>query len=168
MSPDAGTGDNSIHNLVVLSRRQAVQHRGDAPYVVISIRSPGDSIPKLRVDPFRIARINLALHDTLPEWEARSHQPVPVMTIGDAQRIARFIAHYWERCRIVVHCRLGVSRSAGIAAGVLDALSSDANPYENAPYEPNRHFRQLIRGALAPYVTAGRLQLGAPETSVTD
>jgi predicted protein tyrosine phosphatase len=159
MSPDAGNGGNSIHKLVVLSRRQAIHHRGDAPYVVISIRTPGESIPKLRVDPFRIARINLAIYDTLPEWEALSYQPVPVMTIGDAQRIARFVAHYWARCRIVVHCRLGVSRSAGIAAGVLDALSSDANPYEQAPYEPNPHFRQLMREALAPHVTAGGLRL---------
>jgi len=159
MSPDAGSCGSSNDKLVVLSRRQAIHHSGDTPYVVISIRSPGESIPKLRADPFRIARINLAIHDTLPEWEAVSYQPVPVMTIGDAQRIARFVAHHWERCKIVVHCRLGVSRSAGIAAGVLDALSSDANPYEQSPYEPNPHFRRLMREALAPYVMAGDLRL---------
>jgi predicted protein tyrosine phosphatase len=168
MSPDAGSGAKSIHKLVVLSRLQAIRHRGDAPYVVISIRSPGESIPKLQIDPFRIARINLAIYDTLPEWEALSREPVPAMTMGDAQRIARFIAHYWGRCRVVVHCRLGVSRSAGVAAGILDALSLDATLYERAPYEPNPHFRHLIREALTPYVTSGSVRLPEQDPTLPD
>ena len=159
MIPDAGSGAQSMQELVVLSRLQIIRYRGDAPYVVVSIRSPGESIPKLQADLFRVTRINLAIYDTLPEWEALSYGPVPAMTMGDAQRIARFIAAHWGVCRIVVHCRLGISRSAGVAAGVLDALSLDATLYDGAPYEPNRHFRQWIREALAPHVMSGRLRL---------
>jgi hypothetical protein len=78
MPSDADNGSEShLNKLTVLSRLQAIRHCGDTPYVVISIRSPGDSIPKLQADPFRIARINLAIYDTTPEWEAASREPVP-------------------------------------------------------------------------------------------
>jgi predicted protein tyrosine phosphatase len=158
--PEGNRSKSILNDLIVLSRRQAVQYRGDAPYVVVSIRSPGDSIPRLQVDPYRIARINLAIHDTTPEWEAISHDPVPTMTIRDAERIATFVLRNWSRCRIVVHCRLGVSRSAGIVAGILDAFSLDATPFERTPYEPNQHFREMVRNALTPYVASPKQAFG--------
>jgi predicted protein tyrosine phosphatase len=147
-------GESTLDKLAVLSRRQAVRYRGDVPYVVVSIRSPSESIPKLQADPLRAARINLAIYDTTPEWEAVSSEPVAVMTIDNAQRIARFVARYWGRYKIVVHCRLGVSRSAGIAAGILDVLSHDVNRYERPPYEPNLHCRHLVRRALAQHIAS--------------
>jgi predicted protein tyrosine phosphatase len=140
--------DSIVGKIIVLSQRQVCGYHGDAPYVVISIRSPGRSIPKLRFDPLRRARINFALHDTIPEWEALSSEPVAVMTRQNAQRIAQFVAQHWEFCDIVVHCKLGVSRSAGVAAGILDAYLLDASPYKHEPYEPNPHFRRMVREQL--------------------
>jgi predicted protein tyrosine phosphatase len=135
--------------LTALSRFQATRYCGNAPYIVISIRSPGDPIPKLKSDPFRISRINLAIYDTTPEWEALSSNPVAAMTTDNAHRLAGFVTRHWQRCDIVVHCKFGVSRSAGVAAGILDALSLDARPYEVEPYEPNPHVRRLVRESLA-------------------
>jgi predicted protein tyrosine phosphatase len=140
--------DLRMSRLLVLSRLEASRYRGDAPYVVISIRSPGKAIPKLRPDRFRMARINLAIYDTTPEWEALSSEPVAAMTTANAERIAAFVARYWGLCDIVIHCKFGVSRSAGVAAGILDAFSLDATSYEQAPYEPNRHCRHLVRETL--------------------
>jgi predicted protein tyrosine phosphatase len=148
-----------MSNLIVLSRLEASRYRGNEPYVVISIRSPGDSVPKLLVDPFRIARINLAIYDTTPEWEAVSSTPVAAMTTANAERIAAFVARYWGHCLIVVQCKFGISRSAGIVAGILDAVSLDASVYERAPYEPNLHCRHLVRKALALHVASGSLAL---------
>src|ERR1022692_4512732 len=108
--------------IIVLSRLAAIRFRHNAPYVVVSIRSPHDSIPKLRFDQHRIARINLAFHDTTPEWEERSLEPLAPMSQADAKRIASFAAVHWGRCDIVIHCVAGISRSAGAAAGILDAF----------------------------------------------
>jgi predicted protein tyrosine phosphatase len=145
--------------LTVFSRVQATKYRGDAPYIVISIRSPGESIPKLKPDPFRIARINLAIYDTTPEWEALSSSPVAAMTIENAHRLGRFVMRHWDRCDIVVHCKFGVSRSAGVAAGILDALSLDAKAYEDEPYEPNPHVRRIVRESLAKMSAVERFRV---------
>ena len=141
-----------MFRLIVLSRRQAVRYLGDAPYVVVSIRSPRESIPRLRPDPLRLARINFTIYDTTPEWEELSLDPVAPMTMENARRLARFVMRNWERGDIVVHCKFGVSRSAGVATGILDALLLDATPYESDPYEPNPHIRRLVREALLPRV----------------
>ena len=141
------TAESCVRRLIVLSRPQAIRYRGDAPYVVISIRSPADSIPKLQRDRLRIARINLAIYDTTPEWEALSSNPVEAMTTENAHRLARFVAQHWGRCDIVIHCKFGVSRSAGVAAGIVDALMLDAG------HEPNPHVRRMVRESLASYFT---------------
>jgi predicted protein tyrosine phosphatase len=148
-----------MSRLLVLSRREVTRYRGDAPYVVISIPSPGASVPKLRADPLRIARINLAFYDTTPEWEAGSSTPLATMTTANAERVAAFVARYWGHGTIVVHCKFGVSRSAGVAAGILDAFSLDATRFEQAPYELNPHCRRLVRETLGFYVASGSLTL---------
>jgi predicted protein tyrosine phosphatase len=128
-----------------------MRFRHDTPYVVISIRSPGDSIPKLRFDPFRVARINLAFWDTTPKWEANLDEPVPAMSELDAKRIAKFVASHWGQRHIVIHCVAGISRSAGAAAGILDAFSLDPREFESAPYEPNPHVREMVSRELKPH-----------------
>ena len=150
-------GKSSPSKLTVLSRSEVIKYRGDAPYVVISIRSPGHSIPRLQTDPLRIARMNLAMYDTTPEWEALSSDRVAAMTAEDAQRIARFVIRFWGHCDIVVHCKFGVSRSAGAVAGILDAFSLDASGYEREPYEPNAHVRKMVRAALARHVLGNKV-----------
>jgi predicted protein tyrosine phosphatase len=139
-----------LSRIIVLSRLAAVRFRHNADYVVISIRSPGDAIPKLRFDPHRIARINLAFHDTMPELEERSLGKLAPMSQADAKRLASFAATHWGRSDIVIHCVAGISRSAGAAAGILDALSLDAREFEGAPYDPNPHVRRLVRQELGP------------------
>jgi predicted protein tyrosine phosphatase len=158
MSPRTNTcGESILSRLTVLSRSQATRYRGEVPYVVVSIRSPGHAIARLKTDPLRVARINLAFYDTTPEWEVLCSDPVAAMSAEHAQRLARFIVRYWDRFAIVVHCKFGVSRSAGVVAGILDAFALDASSYESAPYEPNPHVRRMTREALAPYTAAGAL-----------
>ena len=129
-----------------------MRFRHESPYVVISIRSPGDSIPKLRFDPFRVARINLAFYDTTPKWEANLDDPVAAMSEVEAKRIAQFVAAHWGQRHIVIHFVAGISRSAGAAAGILDAFSLDPSEFESAPYEPNPHVREMVYRKLMPHV----------------
>ena len=84
-----------------------------------------------------------------PEWEERSLAPLAPMSQADATRIAAFAAAHWGRCDIVIHCVAGISRSAGAAAGILDAFSLDAREFNGAPYDPNPHVRRLVHQALA-------------------
>jgi predicted protein tyrosine phosphatase len=134
--------------LLVMSRRQALRFRGSAPYVVISIRSPGAPIARLRADPMRVARINLAFYDTTPEFEERCSDPIDTMNHDQAKRIATFVAKHWGSRTILIHCLAGISRSVGVAAGTLDALSLDAAAFEQWPYDPNPHVRKIVRAAL--------------------
>jgi predicted protein tyrosine phosphatase len=120
--------------------------------VVISIRSPGDSLPKLRFDPFRVARINVAFWDTTPKWEANVDNPVPAMSEVEAKRIAKFVASHWGQRHIVIHCVAGISRSAGAAAGILDAFLLDPREFESALYEPNPHVRSMVSQQLMCHI----------------
>lgn len=119
--------------VMAISRAAAGRFHGRRPYVVISIRTPGESIAKLRSDPNRVARINAEFHDTTPEWERANPEPVEGMTERDASKIASFVLTHWRSADIVVHCHQGISRSAGLAAGILDAFSVDANAFEDGP-----------------------------------
>lgn len=145
---------NMQSRIIVLSRLAAIRFQHREPYVVISIRSPGDSIPKLRFDPFRIARINFAFYDTTPEWEVNAEDPVPAMSVPEARRIAAFVIAHWGQRHIVIHCVAGISRSAGAAAGILDALSLDPQEFEGPPYDPNRHVRKIVRQELISHMTS--------------
>ena len=140
-----------------MSRVNATRYRGRDPYIVISIRSPRESVPKLREDPFRVARMNLAFDDWAPEWAAvYGTDDAVCMTEAHASRIAQFVARHLQTAKhCVVHCRHGISRSAGVAAGILEALGdASASAFEVPPYEPNPHVRKLVRDAFRAQITA--------------
>ena len=135
----------SVDEIRVLSRANATRYRGRAPYVVISIRSPGESPPKLRDDPFRVARLNLIFDDWAPSW---GPDEAVLMTEEHASRLAKFVTRHLPSTKhLVVHCRMGISRSAGVAVGILEALGESPNEFTEPPFEPNQHVRQLVRNA---------------------
>ena len=132
--------------IIVLSRLHARGFRGGEPYVVISIRSPGDSALALRPDPLRRARMNLVFIDGAPEWGHEQPKAV-LLTPDQAERIARFLARHSD-VTIVINCGAGISRSAGVAIGIRSALGFDAGEFAEAPYDPNPHVRRLVHDAI--------------------
>ena len=51
--------------------------------------------------------------------------------------------------RLIVHCEFGVSRSAGIAAAILKAISgNDSAIFDDPKYVPNMHCYRLVMDAL--------------------
>lgn len=133
--------------VLVLSRAEAQLFRGQEPYVLISIRSQYEPLLHLRPDVHRLQRINLEFSDTTPEWETLP-SAAKVMTEQQADRIARLIRKHGTKVLIVVHCRHGVSRSAGVAAGVALAFGRDATLFLDKRHDPNPHVTRLVRSAI--------------------
>lgn len=138
--------------MLVLSRLNATRYRGREPYVVISIRSPGESLPKLRDDPFRVARLNLIFDDWAPSW---GPDEAVLMSEEHASRLANFLARHLPSTKhVVVHCQMGISRSAGVAAGILEALGESPSEFTQPPFDPNPHVRQIVRDACRVQIAA--------------
>jgi predicted protein tyrosine phosphatase len=142
--------------LIVLSLHEMRGFRSSEPYVVISIRSPGDRILHLRPDALRLARINLDFWDTTPAWEAQLGMPAEVMTSSQAERIAAFVTKYADRATIVIHCLAGVSRSAGVAAAISAACDGDDAAFLSSRHEPNPHVRDLVMLAMRQHQGVAR------------
>ena len=138
--------------IIVLSRLQVRNFRCREPYVVVSIRSPGDPPVKLKPDAMRKARINLDCIDGAPEWGNEKTDAV-LLSPRQADRIAALVTRYRETCTIVVNCVAGISRSAGVAIGIRTGLGFDAGEFAAAPYDPNPHVKRLVEAAIkAMYV----------------
>ena len=69
--------------------------------------------------------------------------------------------------RLIVHCEFGVSRSAGIAAAVLDALTGDSSViFNDSWYVPNMRCYRLVYNAL--YDEDGNSLIGTMECDFRD
>lgn len=136
-----------------MSRTKAEHYTAKVPYVVISITSPGEKLVHLPDSDRLMGVLRLAFTDI--EHEIAEYPPAQqtylrldkteVFTEAQAQRILDFIKMSPLTQEIVVHCQAGVSRSAGVAVALRDALG-----YRLAlkPCNPNRLVhRKLIRAA---------------------
>lgn len=61
------------------------------------------------------------------------------ITESDAKTIISFVNGHWnENAELVVHCGMGISRSAGVAAAILKAKTGDDTQIMDSPaYRPN-------------------------------
>lgn len=68
------------------------------------------------------------------------------MTVDDANRIAQFVKQVSERVDLlIVHCDVGISRSAGICAAIMKYLIDDDSQIFDDPYfSPNMHCYRLV------------------------
>lgn len=85
--------------------------------VCISIRSPGEPTPQLH--PRFMAVLGLAFaDDQTDEWRERD----VVISVADADRVIAFVeCHRSTARRLVVHCGVGISRSASLARALAHA-----------------------------------------------
>lgn len=107
--------------------------------VIISIRTPGD-------DKAGFDSNNKSIKDILYlEFYDISYNSQDVfkgydpMTDEDAVKIKDFVLKWKDKVDTLwVHCDAGISRSAGIAAGILEALGEDKSYiFDSKMYFPN-------------------------------
>src|SRR5262245_53305541 len=109
-------------NLLVLGRKEVQSVVPAIPYVVVSITDPGRGEAKLADSPLRGEVLRLSFDDIAGSPGAReprhAQQDCPMST-ADADAIVTFIAKTSPEIRLaLIHCEVGVSRSAGVAAAL--------------------------------------------------
>lgn len=145
---------------VVMSRRDAVQYSYITHIeksVIISICDSYDLAPKFkRVNSNGIKDIlSLSFDDVqLPSgaseryiWkkdeglllDTLDNTPYVVISEKDAKDIVSFVKKWYDKVdTIIVHCNAGISRSSGVCAAIMKAMTGDDSQiFESPKYMPN-------------------------------
>ena len=125
---------------IILSRREAEKMIIQAPYIHISLYNPDLKPAILPVNAFRLNVLFQAFDDI--SYEDENYQ---AMTEEQALDIIRFVESYSEQTdTIVVNCEAGISRSAGVMAGLCVIYGvKDTFCYTNGKH-PNVFCKQMI------------------------
>ncbi|MGC4043106.1 MAG: hypothetical protein QM758_04815 [Armatimonas sp.] len=110
----------------VFGRMSVGQIDPSVPHVLVSITDPGAPEAELAPSETRIAVLRLQFWDTDdPDTNLNGG-----ITAAQAKEIVEFIRlHRPNIQRIVCQCEAGVSRSAGVAAGLSYWLNEDDSPF---------------------------------------
>lgn len=144
-------------NITVMSRSRAISYcsqKNALPVIMISISDPYmryNSIPFISHDN-RIADIlKLSFADAdAPGIDVYGREAASsdLMQPEDGQKIKEFLDKH-PGMDVIVHCDAGISRSAGVAAGILKAKTGDDSQIFNSPmYRPNIHCYRITLAAL--------------------
>ena len=129
-------------DVIVLNKAKAQELSYDnfsSDKVIISIKTPEDEQAVFNAENNSIKDIlYLSFYDVSTETQD-IFKGYPAMTDEDALNIKNFVLKWKDRVDIIiVHCDAGVSRSAGVAAGILDGLDQNSSQiFDNNRYLPN-------------------------------
>lgn len=147
-------------NFIVMSRRSAEEYSHRAHMensIIVSISDSYDFFPKFkRMKSNGIKDIlNLSFDDVqLPSgaseryiwkkdegllFDTLDNTPYVVISDEDAKKIVSFIKKWYDKVdTIIVHCNAGISRSSGVCAAIMKAMTGDDSQIFNNPrYLPN-------------------------------
>ena len=121
--------NRKVHYCGMREVRHAAQWllEGKDPYIIISILSPDLEQPTPNVSFTASEYLKDVLHirfhdlDESIEWPPHSDQILEPMSKEQALEIAAFVLEHPET-NILVHCEAGISRSAGVADAIAEAL----------------------------------------------
>lgn len=144
-------------NVYVMSRQNAIRYchqKHDTPVVMVSISDPS---MRYNSAPFQskengikeILRLSFADADK-PGTDVYGHiaDSSDLMQPEDGQKIKKLLDRHVDT-DVIVHCDAGISRSAGVAAGILKGLTNDDSQiFDNPRYYPNRHCYRTTLQAL--------------------
>lgn len=145
---------------VVMSRRDAVQYSYVAHMetsVIISICDSYDLSPKFKrmnsngiKDILRLSFDDVQLPSGASEryiWkkdeglllDTLDNAPYVVISEKDAKDIVSFVKKWYDKVdTIIVHCNAGISRSSGVCAAIMKAMTgNDSQIFESLKYMPN-------------------------------
>ena len=140
--------------IFVLSRKGAEERiYGDWDYV-ISITDKLSPPANIRANHL----LRLTFDDVLKYTRFGNWDLVP-MSEYDAERVAKFAKSIPQGATLYVHCEMGISRSAGVAAAIALYFNGHDQQFWGAPYRPNRTCYNLVLNKLKgvvwkPYGTA--------------
>lgn len=138
-----------MKTLIVKNRKQ-IETGNDIQdkHIIISIYTPGDSIPVPAHNENTEAMFSLPFHDLDGELSIATSLALGPITLFDdemAKQIMGFVNCFNEIDTILVHCDAGQSRSAGVAAAIAKFFNGDDNEffsgggmYGTPRYTPNR------------------------------
>lgn len=139
--------DELMKRILVGSIQQARGYR-PAPgerYAVISFVDVTAPTPSLKRYHGCVGRLVVRADDVL-----RDHEDDCVGLVhGDALRVALFCLKWKDAIdTLVVHCRMGMSRSPGAAEAIAEVLGIEDVEFLNQNVIANRHVREAIIGAI--------------------
>jgi predicted protein tyrosine phosphatase len=127
---------------VFITNRAAIETmQTSVPHAVISIASEGDPVARLPHDSNRKAALFVTFGDvSLAEW--RVDRPI-------VKKQARLIWQFFEETRpfiqlLVVQCEAGLSRSAAVAAALLEGSGLDSKYCYQYPRHPNPYVKMVM------------------------
>lgn len=137
----------------VLSHHEAEQGHDlfSEPHVLISITDPGCPPANLPHSDKRRDLLRLCFEDA-----GNPHASTAPFDEFHAARVAEFVLRQPGHLRLVVHCFAGMSRSAGMVAGIAEA-SGDHRVVRDCHkrYMPNQHVQRLTLSAMLAYPPQG-------------
>jgi predicted protein tyrosine phosphatase len=123
--------------------------RGRPTAAIVSITDPGQPDAKLKFGWG--ATLRLAFHDSDPVTFPLANQDMTSMSEDQGKQVAQFMASMPLAVRsVIVHCRSGISRSAGIAKAIAEAHGLAFDP---GYFEFNRHVYGITKEKLQPKAT---------------
>lgn len=130
--------------VIFIGQARAEQMRPPRASALVSITDPGRAVAVLRAGWDDVLR--LSFHDHDPVDFPREEEDLVAITDQQALNVARFVRTSAARARLIaVHCRYGVSRSAGVAKAVAEHLGV---PFPSDYTEHNAFVYRAVRWAL--------------------
>ncbi len=146
-----------FHNTFVMSQKEAIkwsEQQHNYPSVIISINNSFEMDIKFKKTVYnKIADVlTLSFDDVFKSeliqdekyphiWLDRYGRAVSPINQKDCEKIHDFVIKYFKSTDyydLIVHCEMGISRSAGVMGAILKALFNDDTPiFNNRKYRPN-------------------------------
>ena len=132
----------------VYSRQKAKResYRINESTLIISIADPGLA-PNVFARNSNIIGLCRLQFDDVTEENARPEDVL--MSDSDAAKIKDYVLRYKDRVEcIIVHCEVGVSRSAGVMAAIQKYLTGDdSDIFNNGAFSPNMYCYRMMLDA---------------------
>lgn len=135
-------------NFFVYSRQKAKResYRLNEPTLIISITNPilGPNVFSRNSNIIGLCRLQF---DDVTEENARPEDVL--MSESDALKIKDYVLRYKDSVEcIIVHCEVGVSRSAGVMAAIQKyLLGDDSAIFNNSAFSPNMYCYRMMLDA---------------------
>ena len=114
---------------VILSRKAAETCRQSCPYILISITDVDKSLLKESVDPNRCDLLRVQFNDVT----SAQFFTVGLLSEDQADSIINFVLKYYDAGvrRIVIHCEMGISRSASVGKAISEVINGESSQFDN-------------------------------------